>query len=135
MGCYGIGINRILAAAIEVGHDENGCVLPASIAPFEAEVLVVNNNDETVTAAAERIYGQLQAAGVDVLLDDRDVRAGVKFKDADLIGIPLRVVVGARRLKDGCVEIQRRGDAEPLAAPVGDAAARVRTILNEMTAT
>jgi len=132
MGCYGIGVNRVLAAAIEVGHDDNGCVLPVSIAPFEVEVLPINMSSDAVVAEAERIHDELTAAGVEVLLDDRNARAGVKFKDADLIGIPLRIVAGDRGLADGKVEIKRRTDAKPALVPVGDAVAEARRILDEM---
>jgi len=133
MGCYGIGINRILAAAIEIGNDKNGCILPVAIAPFELLVLPINNDSAEVVAEAERIYNELAAAGVDVLLDDRPVRAGVKFKDADLIGIPLRVAVGERGLKEGKVEIKRRTDAKPALVPAADAVAEAQKILAEMT--
>ena len=132
MGCYGIGINRIFAAAIEAGNDENGCILPVSIAPFEVEILSLNNNNETVVAEAERIYTELLACGIDVLLDERPVRPGVKFKDADLIGIPLRVVIGDRGLKDGNIEIKRRTDAKASLVSVSDAVAEVRKILDDM---
>jgi prolyl-tRNA synthetase len=134
MGCYGIGINRILASAIEVGNDENGCILPVSIAPFEAEVVPVNVEDAAVAAEAERIYQALLNAGVDVLLDDRPARPGVKFKDADLIGIPLRIVIGQRGLKEGNVEIKRRTDAAPTAVPVGEAVGKAMAIVQEMRA-
>jgi len=132
MGCYGIGINRILASAIEIGNDEDGCVLPVSIAPFEVEVVPLNNDKPEVVAEAERIYGELAAAGADVLIDDRDTRPGVKFKDADLIGIPLRVVVGERGLRDGNVEIKRRTDAKASAVPAGQAVAEALRIGREM---
>jgi prolyl-tRNA synthetase len=134
MGCYGIGINRILASAIEAGHDERGCILPLAIAPFEVEVIAINMDSGAVTAEAERIHGELASAGVEVLLDDRDARPGVKFADADLIGIPLRVVVGDRGLKDGNVEVKRRSDAKPALVPAGQAVATVRKLLDEMRA-
>ncbi|MFP3937972.1 MAG: His/Gly/Thr/Pro-type tRNA ligase C-terminal domain-containing protein, partial [Phycisphaerae bacterium] len=132
MGCYGIGVNRILAATIELGHDDNGCVLPPTIAPFEVEVLQLSTSSEQVVETAQRIHDELSEAGVDVLLDDRDARPGVKFNDADLIGIPLRVVVGERGLKEGNVEIKRRTDAEATIVPVADAVAETRRILGEM---
>jgi prolyl-tRNA synthetase len=134
MGCYGIGLSRILAAAVEMdgGHDGNGCILPATIAPFEVEVLPVNVDNEAVTAAAARIYDELLAAGADVLMDDRDVRPGVKFKDADLVGIPLRVVVGEKGIAGGHVEVKRRTDLKPSLVPATEAAARVREMLAEM---
>jgi len=134
MGCYGIGINRILASAIELYHDDGGCVLPVRIAPFEVEVLPLNNDREAVVSEARRIHDELAACGVEVLLDDRDVRPGVKFKDADLIGIPLRVVVGDRGLAKGNVEVKRRTDAEPTLAAAADAVAVVRKVLQEMKA-
>jgi prolyl-tRNA synthetase len=109
MGCYGIGITRILAAAIEQGHDDYGMILPMAIAPYQVMVLPLQMKDEEVVAAAEEIYAQLKDAGVEVLLDDRDLRAGGKFKDADLIGVPLRVSIGGRGLKEGNVEFKVRG--------------------------
>lgn len=132
MGCYGIGINRILASAIEAVNDENGLILPVSIAPFEVEVIPLNNDKAEVRTAADTIYNELRAGGADVLLDDRDARPGVKFKDADLIGIPVRVVVGERGLKDGVVEIKRRTDEKASNVPLGEAITTVREMLAEM---
>jgi len=132
MGCYGIGINRILAAAIETGHDENGCILPINIAPFEVEVLPINNDNADVVAEAERIHEEISAAGIEVLLDDRDARPGVKFKDADLIGIPVRVVVGDRGLKQGKVEIKRRVDDKPTPVDKAGAAREVAKIVEQL---
>jgi prolyl-tRNA synthetase len=111
MGCYGIGIERILTAAIEQSNDENGFWLPASIAPFEIVVAPVNVKDETVRAAAEDIAKQLEAAGFDVILDDRNERPGVKFKDADLVGIPFRITVG-NKVTEGTVEVVLRSTRE-----------------------
>ncbi len=107
MGCYGIGIERILTAAVEQGNDENGFWLPASIAPFEVVVAPVNVKDEAVKTAAEDIAKRLEAAGFDVILDDRDERPGVKFKDADLVGIPFRITVG-KKVTEGTVEVVLR---------------------------
>jgi len=112
MGCYGIGVNRILASAIELGNDENGIIWPISIAPFEVLITSVNQDDEKVAQAAEDIYQQLLDAGIDVLLDDRLLRGGVKFKDADLIGIPVRVTVGRKSIAEGNVEIKLRSQAQ-----------------------
>ncbi len=134
MGCYGIGVNRIFASAIETGYDRNGCILPASIAPFEVIVVRLNADKEDVTREAERIYRELSDAGADVLIDDRDARPGVKFKDADLLGIPLRIVVGDRGLKEGNVEIKRRTDEKPTLTPVGEVVASAMEILEEMRA-
>jgi len=125
MGCYGIGVNRILAAAIELGHDKNGIIWPISIAPFEVLVTSVNQDDAKVAAAAETIYQTLRRRAVDVLLDDRLLRGGVKFKDADLLGIPLRVTVGRRSVADGNVEIKLRSDSSSETVPIENAADRI----------
>jgi prolyl-tRNA synthetase len=111
MGCYGIGIERILTAAVEQGNDENGFWLPRAIAPFEIVVAPVNVKDEAVKTAAEEIAKRLEAAGYDVILDDRDERPGVKFKDADLVGIPFRITVG-KKVTEGTVEIVFRSTRE-----------------------
>jgi prolyl-tRNA synthetase len=111
MGCYGIGIERILTAAVEQGNDENGFWLPAAIAPFEVVVAPVNVKDEAVRNAAEDIAKRLEAAGFDVVLDDRDERPGVKFKDADLVGIPFRITVG-KKVTEGTVEVVFRKTRE-----------------------
>ncbi len=132
MGCYGIGVNRILASAIELGHDENGCVLPVNIAPFQVIVVQVNNDSLAVRDAATGIYETLKGAGVDVLLDDRDARPGVKFKDADLLGIPLRVVVGERGLKDNQVEVKQRTAESPSLIPLESAAQAAITAIEQI---
>ncbi|MFP4054838.1 MAG: proline--tRNA ligase [Phycisphaerae bacterium] len=132
MGCYGIGINRILASAIETGHDKDGCILPVSIAPFEVMVVRLNADKENVTVESERIYAELKSRGADVLLDDRDARPGVKFKDADLLGIPLRIVVGDRGLKEGKVEIKRRTDEKPTLVEAASAVEEAMDILRQM---
>jgi len=117
MGCYGIGVSRILAAAIEQNHDEAGIVFPPSMAPFEAAVLAVNARDEKVSGQAESLYDILKDAGLDVLLDDREERPGFKFKDADLMGVPLQVIVGSQGLARGEVEVKdrRTGNRESIA--------------------
>ncbi len=107
MGSYGIGIERILTAAVEQSNDENGFWLPPSIAPFEVVVVSTNSKDEAVRKASEDIARQLDAAGFDVLLDDRDERPGVKFKDADLVGIPFRINVG-KKVTEDTIEVVRR---------------------------
>ena len=133
MGCYGIGVGRTVAAAIEQNNDANGIIFPMPIAPFQVIVTMVNPNDQEVRQAAEALYARLLELGIEVLLDDRDERPGSKFKDADLLGIPLRVTVGARGLKDGALEVQeRRGGAQemlPLAEVAEAVAARVRSAL------
>ncbi len=110
MGCYGIGVSRIVAAAIEQNHDENGMVFPMPLAPLQVVLLNLGLKDEQITKIAESLYLELQEKGVEVLFDDRDERPGSKFKDADLLGIPLRVTVGKRLTKDGVVELRQRKD-------------------------
>jgi prolyl-tRNA synthetase len=124
MGCYGIGITRTVAAAIEQHHDDAGIVWPAPLAPYGALVVPVNAGDPAQRDTAERVAAALTAAGVETLLDDRDERPGVKFKDADLIGLPVRVTVGPRALARGCVELKTRAAAEVVEVPVGEVAAR-----------
>ncbi len=121
MGCYGIGINRIIASACETLNDENGIKWPLSIAPYEVVVIPLNVEDPEVKELSEKVYRELQAAGVDVLLDDRDQRPGFKFKDADLIGFPLRVVIGGTGLKEGNVEVKWRSQAAADKVPVANA--------------
>ncbi len=110
MGCYGIGVSRIVAAAIEQNHDENGIIFPMPLAPMQVILLNLGLKNEQITEAAEVLYAELQEKGVDVLLDDRDERPGSKFKDADLLGIPLRVTVGKRLTQDGVMELRLRKD-------------------------
>ena len=131
MGCYGIGVNRILAGLAETKHDEQGLIWPLSIAPYEVIVSVIGANEPETMAAAEKFYGELKAAGVDVLLDDRDLRPGVKFKDADLIGIPLRVNYGGKGLKEGIVELKWRTSADSERVTIADA---VKTVLDQLAA-
>ncbi len=129
MGCYGLGIGRTVAAAIEQNHDEDGIIWPLPLAPFQVLLLSLNAKDETVTAAAEALYGQMQEAGIDVLFDDRKDRPGVKFKDADLIGIPIRVVVGAKSLADGQIEMSLRRTREREMVARDGVIARVKELL------
>jgi len=112
MGCYGIGVGRTVAAAIEQKHDDHGIIFPMAIAPFEVEILPVQTNNEVVMEFSEALYGTLSRKGVDVLIDDRNLRPGVRFKDADLIGIPLRITIGRGFLKDGKVELKVRETGE-----------------------
>jgi prolyl-tRNA synthetase len=121
MGCYGIGVGRTVAAAIEQSHDSDGIIFPAAIAPFTVLVVLVNPNDEQQDAIAVDLYEALLGRGVDVLLDDRDERPGIKFKDADLIGIPLRVTVGRNAVRDGAVDIRWRHNGEQVQAAITDA--------------
>jgi len=134
MGCYGIGITRTAAAAIEQSHDENGIIWPMALAPVHVIVVPVNWSDERLRLTAEDLYRGLLAAGVEALLDDRDERPGIKFKDADLIGAPLRITVGAKSLDRGCVELKGRTEKQAQDVPVGEVVARVTAIVRERLA-
>ena len=129
MGCYGLGIGRTVAAAIEQNHDDQGIIWPVPLAPFEVLVVPLNDRDAEVLQAAEGLYDELGRRGVDVLLDDRRERPGVKFKDADLIGFPIRVVIGAKSLAEGNVELSLRRVREKMMVPLAEAADRVAELL------
>ena len=127
MGCYGIGVTRILGAAIEQGHDERGIVWPTAIAPFEVVICPIGiERSAPVRAAAERLHDELAAHGVDVILDDRGERPGAMFADWELIGVPLRLVISARGIEAATVEIQGRRDSQADVVPLAEAAARVK---------
>ncbi|MFZ0033757.1 MAG: proline--tRNA ligase [Sedimentisphaerales bacterium] len=132
MGCYGIGINRIVASAIELGNDDNGIIFPVSIAPFEVLITPVNQDDKKVVQVAEEIYQQLLSKDIDVLLDDRDLRGGAKFKDADLIGIPIRVTVGQKSVQQGNVEIKLRRESQSQKVPIKEAADKTIEIVDSL---
>jgi len=129
MGSYGIGVERAMAAIAEVHHDDAGLKWPTAVAPAEVDVIMVSLKDEAVRAAAETIYAELRAAGVDVLIDDRDERPGVKFKDAELTGIPFRINVGSRDLADGLIEVVSRSTGEKERVPVEQAVKYVQDLL------
>lgn len=129
MGCYGIGVTRTMAAAIEQNHDENGIIWPAAIAPFHVVVIPVSNKDPRQVEMAEIIYHNLTGAGLEVVLDDRNERPGVKFKDADLVGYPLRITIGSKALAEGRVELRHRGTGEVEMLPEKDVTSRVKEIL------
>lgn len=131
MGCYGIGITRIVAAAIEQNHDERGIIWTDAMAPFQVVIVPMNyKKSDAVKEAADYLYAELLAQGADVLLDDRDERAGVLLNDSELLGIPHRIVIGDRGLKEGTVEYARRTDGEAQSVPVKEAAAKVLAALN-----
>jgi prolyl-tRNA synthetase len=125
MGCYGIGISRVVQAIIEQSHDENGIIWPLSVAPYHVHIIPVSVKDDTQRQVAEELYHKLQALGVDVLLDDRDERPGVKFKDSDLIGVPIRITVG-KHAGEGVVEVKLRSNAESSNIRVEDVESFVR---------
>ena len=129
MGCYGIGVTRCVAAAVEQLHDDNGIIWPVSIAPYQAIVVPANYKDEAQMAAAEKLYNELLDAGVEALIDDRAERAGVKFKDADLIGIPVRVVVG-KKIGEGIVEYKERKMESSVDVALEDAVSKVKEFIN-----
>jgi len=132
MGCYGIGINRIVASAIEIGHDENGIIFPVSIAPFEVLITTVNYDDEEVVDVSEKIYNELSEKGIEVLWDDRQMRGGPKFKDADLIGIPVRITVGKKAVADGNIEIKLRSEPDKQLVPIDSAVDKTVETVNNL---
>jgi prolyl-tRNA synthetase len=127
MGSYGIGVERIITAAIEQRHDEDGIIWPKSIAPFDVVVSVTNVKQDALREAGEKLYEDLQRAGLDVLIDDRDERPGVKFKDADLIGIPYRITVG-RKAAEGLVELFDRRSKKSEDVKTGEVVAHVQKL-------
>ena len=129
MGCYGIGVTRTLQAVIEQSHDKDGIVWPVSVAPYTVALLLLDPKDAAVTAAAEKLAGELVARGIDVLLDDREERPGVKFKDADLLGLPFRIVVGAKSLAKGGVEVKARISKDFQMVPADQAAAKIAELV------
>ncbi|WP_035800321.1 proline--tRNA ligase [Kitasatospora mediocidica] len=129
MGSYGIGIERSIAAVVESHNDEKGILWPVSVAPFEVVIVPIGKNDEETAKVVDGLYEQLRAARVDVILDDRDERPGVKFADIELIGIPYRITVGPRGLKEGVVELVTRATGETVQVPVADAAAAVTSLI------
>lgn len=132
MGCYGIGVGRTLAAAIEQGNDDNGMILPMAIAPFEVDVLPVNSSHRESMDLADSVYQELLGRGIDAVMDDRNERPGVKFKDCDLIGIPLRVTIGERNLKEGLVEIKIRNEKESQRIKKEEVAGRIAGYVEEL---
>ncbi|MCG6948911.1 MAG: proline--tRNA ligase [Acidobacteria bacterium] len=132
MGCYGLGVGRTVAAAVEQNHDDKGIVWPLPLAPYEVVLVTLNSDKPEVVEAAEALYSQFQEAGIDVLFDDRTERPGVKFNDMDLIGFPVRVVLGKRGLEAGEVEISLRKDGEKRPTPIAEMVGAVESLLNEL---
>jgi len=133
MGSYGIGLARIAAAAVEQHHDDLGIVWPAAIAPFQLHLLPVNMRDQKTAELAEALYLQLQQEGIETFYDDRDERAGVKFKDADLLGLPFRITVGTRAIREGTVDFKVRKTGEETPFPLWEAVSRTHTFLSSVT--
>lgn len=131
MGCYGIGVGRTVAAAIEQNHDQDGIIFPITLAPFQVYLLPVNMDSHEIRGVAEGLYRELLERGIEVLYDDREERPGVKFKDADLLGIPLRVTVGERNLKEGKVELRPRRTKETVLVPVSEAPGAIEGWIRE----
>jgi prolyl-tRNA synthetase len=131
MGCYGIGISRMVAAAVEQNHDANGIIWPFSIAPFQVLVLPINYQDQAIRAATDKLYQELEECGIEVLLDDRDERPGVKFKDGDLVGIPLRVTVGTKGLQKNNFELRWRRNGRTDEVPIAGAAVAIQRIVGQ----
>jgi prolyl-tRNA synthetase len=130
MGSYGIGISRIIAAVVEQNHDDAGMIWPKLLAPYEVAVIMANADAPAVTEEAERIYRELGERGIEVVLDDREERAGVKFADADLVGYPVQVVVGSRGLESGTVDLKLRATGERTKAPLPEASQAVADLLS-----
>ncbi len=131
MGCYGIGVNRIVAGLAETSYDESGMIWPVAVSPYEVNVCPVKVTDEASVEAAEKIHDALESLGVEVILDDRDQRAGVKFKDSDLIGFPLRITIGAKGLAEGKVEVKWRWEKEAEWFALEDVAEKVAAMIAE----
>ena len=129
MGCYGIGVTRMVAAIVETCHDDNGIIWPLAVAPYSVQLIPLNVTDAEVMKVANRIYDELTAAGIDVLIDDRDQRPGFKFKDADLIGIPLRVTIGGKGLAEGITEVKWRTETEVRKVSIADTVACVKELV------
>ena len=128
MGCYGLGVSRTAAAAIERFHDDNGICWPIPIAPYQVIIVPTNVSDETIWGLANNLYTELKQAGVEVIIDDRDERAGVKFKDADLIGFPIRVTVG-KKAAEGVVEFKLRTEKDAVDIPASEVLEKVKTLI------
>jgi prolyl-tRNA synthetase len=126
MGCYGIGLERLIAACVEANHDENGITWPAEVAPYDVHIVALNLDREPVETALAQVERDLELAGLSVLVDDRDESAGVKFKDADLLGIPWRVTVSPRALERGGVELRQRRTGETEVVAASDLAGRIK---------
>ena len=131
MGCYGIGVSRLVAAAVEQNHDANGIIWPMAIAPFHVLVLPINMQDERIRKVAVKLYDELSERQIEVLLDDRNERPGVKFKDGDLVGIPLRVTVGEKGLSKNRIEVRWRRDGRTEEVALDDAVEHIDALVKK----
>ena len=132
MGCYGIGIGRILAAIIEQNYDENGIILPMNIAPYQVSIVLINDKDEKQVEVANNLYQELTKKGIEVILDNRNERPGVKFKDMDLIGIPLRITVG-KKIDENKVELKQRKEKESIDIEINNVYEIISKLINEQS--
>jgi prolyl-tRNA synthetase len=132
MGCYGIGVSRLIAAIIEQNHDQNGIIWPPRVAPFEALIMPIDVTDKKIMAQALKIYALLEKENIESLLDDRDERAGVKFKDADLIGIPLEIIIGKDTLKNKKIELKIRNDKKPIFVDKKNIINKIKRVIKEL---
>ena len=133
MGCYGIGVGRAIASVAEESNDENGLILPVTVAPWQVHLCALRPDKEDVRAAADAIYAELQAAGIDVLYDDRDCAAGIKFADADLMGMPIRVVVSPRTLQENEAEVKLRRGGDAFREKTQTLTQKIKEIIGELT--
>ena len=131
MGCYGIGLDRLLAAIIELHHDDKGISWPLSIAPYHIYLCALHTEDPDVAAAAEKLYNDLEAQGLEVLFDDRNESPGVKFNDADLLGIPIRVTISHRTLEKNSAEIKKRSEKETQIVPLEKIAEKLKALIGD----
>lgn len=134
MGCYGIGIGRLAASVCEAHHDDYGPIWPISIAPWQVHLCAVRADDPAVRACADQLYEDLQGKGIEVIYDDRNISAGVMFSDADLLGVPIRVIVSPRNLRENCCEIVTRDKSICQKAPVADTVARSAALTESLLA-
>ena len=132
MGCYGIGIGRIIASVIEQNHDDKGIIWPMIIAPYKVAIVLIDKNNDIQSEMAEKLYSNLTASNIDTILDDRDERAGVKFNDMDLIGIPIRITIG-KKAKDGEVELKLRDSDEIQTVKIDDVITEIKQIISDKT--
>ena len=132
MGCYGIGVGRLAASVCEARHDDNGPIWPISIAPWQVHLCCMRVDQEACKTAADKLYEDLQKAGVEVLYDDRDIRAGAMFADADLLGVPVRVVVGPKNLKNGQLELVTRDKRISKLIDLENAVTEIREVIRQL---